>query len=179
MNGTPMPPANDDHERFMRLFLEHEPAILRSVLVFVPHRADARDIVQETAVALWRHFAEYDPARPFVNWACGFARIEVRRFLRRRQRRAALSETAAAALIESEEAQSAWHEERERHLADCRARLAPEQRRILDGYYVDELDVNALAQRHDRSPEAIYKMLQRIRHALLDCMERKTAEARL
>lgn len=44
-----MPPAEDLHERFMRLFLEQEPALLRSVLVFVPHRADARDIVQETA----------------------------------------------------------------------------------------------------------------------------------
>ena len=174
-----MPPANDDHERFMRLFLEHEPAILRSVLVFVPQRADARDIVQETAVALWRHFPEYDPNRPFVNWACGYARIEVRRFLRRRQRRTALSEAAAVALMESDRAQAAWHEERERHLADCRSQLAPEQRRILDGYYLDDLGVEALAQRHDRSTEAIYKMLQRIRHALLECMERKTAEARL
>ncbi len=174
-----MPPANDDHERFMRMFLEHEPAILRSVLVFVPQRADARDIVQETAVALWRRFAEYDPARSFANWACGFARIEVRRFLRRRQRQTALSEAAAVALMESDRALAAWHEERERHLTDCRAQLAPEQRRVLDGYYIDELAVEALAQRHDRSPEAIYKMLQRIRHALLDCMERKTAEAHL
>ncbi len=174
-----MPPADDNHERFMRLFLEHEPAILRSVLVFVPQRADARDIVQETAVALWRHLAEYDPARPFVNWACGYARIEVRRFLRRSQRRAALSEAAAVALIESDQAQAAWHEERESYLADCRAQLAPEQGRVLDGYYVDELGVEALAQRHGRSVEAIYKMLQRIRHALLECMERKTAETRL
>jgi RNA polymerase sigma-70 factor (ECF subfamily) len=174
-----MLPAHDDHERFMRLFLEHEPAILRSVLVFVPQRADARDIVQETAVALWRHFSEYDAARPFVNWACGFARIEVRRFLRRSQRRAALSEAAAVALMESDREQAAWHEEREHHLAECRAHLAPEQRRILDGYYVDDLGVEALAQRHARSTEAIYKILQRVRHALLECMERKTAATRL
>jgi RNA polymerase sigma-70 factor (ECF subfamily) len=174
-----MSPTNDEHERFMRLFLEHEPAILRSVLVFVPQRADARDIVQETAVALWRRFAEYDPARPFVNWACGYARIEVRRFLRRRQRQNALSEAAAVALMDSDRAQAAWLEERERHLADCRAQLAPEQREVLDGYYVDELGVSSLAERHERSTEAIYKMLQRIRHALLECMERKTAEARL
>lgn len=174
-----MPGADDNHERFMRLFLEHEPAILRSVLVFVPQRADARDIVQETAVALWRHFADYDPNRPFVNWACGYARLEVRRFLRRSQRRAALSEAAAVALMETDRACAAWHEEREIHLADCRARLAPEQRRILDGYYVDELPVETLAQRHARSVEAIYKLLQRIRHALLECMERKITEARL
>lgn len=171
--------AADDHERFMRLLLAHEPAILRSVLVFVPQRADARDIVQETAVALWRHFSEYDPARPFVAWACGFARIEVRRFLKRAQRRAALTEAAVAALMETEPEPSGWDEERERHLAECRARLAPEQRRILDGYYVEEIDVELLARRHERTVEAVYKTLQRIRHVLLECMERKQAEASL
>lgn len=160
----------------MRLLLEHEPAILRSVLVFVPQRADARDIVQETAVALWRHFADYDPARPFVNWACGYARIEVRRFLRQRQRRAQLSEEAAVALMTAADADAAWDETRDRHLRECRERLAPEQRRVLDGYYLEDLGVAALAERHARSEEAVYKMLQRIRHALLDCMERKHAE---
>ncbi len=168
----------DNHERFMRLFLQHEPEILRAVLVFVPHRADARDIVQETAVALWKHFSEYDPARPFVSWACGFARIEVRRFLRRAARRATLTERAMEVLFASEDALAAMHEERERHLQECLARLTGEQRRLLDGYYAREESVEALAQSQGRSVEAIYKMLQRIRRALLDCMERKMAEAR-
>ena len=73
----------NDHERFTRLLLEAEPVMLRSVLVMVPNRTDARDILQETAVALWRQFDSYDPQRPFVNWAMGFARIETRRFLAR------------------------------------------------------------------------------------------------
>lgn len=172
-----MPSADDElHERFMRLFLGHEPAILRNVLVFVPHRADARDIVQETAVALWRHFPSYDSSRPFLNWACGFARIEVRRFLRQRQRRAQLSEEAAAALMTEAEADAASDQARNRLLQECREQLAPEQRGVLDGYYLEELSISALAQRHARSEEAVYKMLQRIRHALLVCVERKQAE---
>lgn len=161
----------------MRLFLQHEPEVLRSVLVFIPQRADARDIVQDTAVALWKHFPEYDPSRPFVNWACGFARIEVRRFLRKAARRAALTEKAAEALMASASAQAALHEERERHLQDCLGSLPAEQRRVLNGYYSEEQPVETLAQTHNRSVEAVYKMLQRIRRALLDCMERKMAEA--
>jgi RNA polymerase sigma-70 factor (ECF subfamily) len=168
---------DEQHERFMRLFLAHEPAILRSVLVFVPHRHDARDIVQETAVALWRHFGDFDPARPFVNWACGFARIEVRRYLRRAQRRAALSEQAVVALVTTEQAHSGWFEESRQFLTECREHLSTEQRRVLDGYYVDELSVPAIADRHGRSVEAVYKLLQRIRQALLDCMERKAGKA--
>ena len=51
-----MPPTdqNDAHERFTRLLLESEPVMLRSILVLVPDLSDAREIVQETAVALWR-----------------------------------------------------------------------------------------------------------------------------
>lgn len=171
-------PDVDAHERFMRLFLQHEPEILRSVLVFVPHRADARDIVQETAVALWKHFPSYDPARPFVAWACGFARIEVRRFLRQAARRTGLTERAAEVLMAGEDAAAATSEERDRHLQECLGRLPEEQRRLLAGYYFEEQSVEALARVHDRSVEATYKMLQRIRRALLDCIQRKLSEAR-
>lgn len=167
-----------EHERFMRLFVAHDPQIFRAVLVYVPQQADARDIVQETAVVLWEHFSEYDSTRPFLNWACGFARIEVRRFLRRAHRRSMLSEEAAAALMASEQNDAVLHEERERYLEDCRARLPSAQRNMLDGYYQGRERVEALAQRHGRSVEAIYKTLQRIRHALLECIERKLAEAR-
>ena len=127
----------DDHERFMRLLLTHEPEILRSVLVFVPHRPDARDIMQETAAALWSHFDEYDPSRPFVNWAHGFARNEVRRFLRARRRRQALTERAAAALMATADATEGTRVERERQLTDCLQRLPAEQRRLLDGYTLE------------------------------------------
>lgn len=167
--------AADDHQLFMRLFLENEPAVLRSVLVFIPHRPDARDVMQETALALWKHFHEYDSGRPFVNWACGFARIEVRRFLRGAHRRAKLTEQAMNALILSD---SEDDSERERQLGECRSRLPTEHRHILDGYYVDEEAVEALAERHGKSVDALYKMLQRIRRMLLECMERKMTEAK-
>ena len=172
-----MPEDSDEHERFMRLFLANELAIMRAVLVFVPQRADARDIVQEVAVALWRHFHRYDANRPFINWAYGFARIEVQRFLRARQQRTALTLRAAEALEASDAAHAARFAERERHLSECREVLPPTHRALIDGYYLEEASIETLASRHNRSIEATYKMLQRIRNALLECIERKTAEA--
>ncbi|MFZ4767262.1 MAG: sigma-70 family RNA polymerase sigma factor [Roseimicrobium sp.] len=93
----------DPYERFTRLFLQHEPEILRAVLMFVPCRADARGIVQETAVALWQRFEQYDAARPFANWAIGYARMQVRRFLRSVQRESQLSEKAVEALLTADD----------------------------------------------------------------------------
>ena len=53
----PNPDDIDQHERFTRLLLEAEPVMLRSILVIVPDRVDAREILQETAVALWRQWS--------------------------------------------------------------------------------------------------------------------------
>jgi RNA polymerase sigma-70 factor, ECF subfamily len=43
------------------------------VAPLVPNVADAEDIVQQTAIALWEKFDAYDPAQPFTPWACRFA----------------------------------------------------------------------------------------------------------
>ena len=172
-----MPDTPDQHERFMRLFLAHEPEILRSVLLFVPQRGDARDVVQETAVALWQHFSEYDPARPFVNWAVGFARIQVRRFLRSAQRRVALTERAAEVLMDAEASRTESQERRDAALRECLDQVPPRQREIVAGYYFEERSVETLATAQGCSVDSIYKTLQRIRQALLDCINRKLTAA--
>ncbi len=168
----------ENHEHFMRLFLRHEPEILRSVLMVVPQVADARDIVQETAIALWKRFDTYDPARPFPAWACGYARIETLRFLRRSHRQTRISVQAALALMTTAQARVALDEQREQHLAACLGALPPDHRRLVADYYFEEKPVELLAGEHRRTIEAVYKILQRIRHALLRCMQRKMAEVR-
>ena len=62
-------PRSCTHKDFIRLFLESEKDLLRYVMVIVPNVADARDIVQETAVALWDKIDRYDPDKPFAPWA--------------------------------------------------------------------------------------------------------------
>jgi RNA polymerase sigma-70 factor, ECF subfamily len=164
---------NDDHERFTRLLLESEPVMLRSILVLVPNRADAREIMQETAVALWRLFASYDPQRPFVNWAMGFARIETRRFLARQQRRAQLSEESMEVLERELDGEPGFDRAIERHLSTCLQKLGEKPRRLIQGYYHESRSVEWLAERESRTVEAIYKAIQRIRRDLQACIERQ------
>ncbi len=160
---------DDQYERFTRLFLLHEPDILQAVLAFVPQRADARDIVQETAVMLWQVFAQYDPARPFANWAIGYARIQVRRFLRSGARRAALSEEAVGMLELEQEKRAVSQEKRAAALSECLDRLPQASRRIIEDYYFKEHPVETLAITHSRTVAAVYKTLQRLRAILLEC----------
>ena len=108
--------VDDAPERFTRLLLEYEPELLSSVLRIVPNRSDARDILQECSVALWRRLADYDSERPFVACAYGFLRIEVRRFLRKSQRRSQLTKRAADLLMQDQQQLSDELDERNRHL---------------------------------------------------------------
>src|SRR5438093_13667452 len=77
-------------QRFLSLFLRSEREIFRYVAVLVPNVADAEDIVQQTALALWEKFDAYDPNQPFTPWACRFALNKARQWIERRQRWQAL-----------------------------------------------------------------------------------------
>ena len=163
--------AIDPHEQFTRLLIEHEPELLRFILVTVPNRADARDILQECSVALWRRFADYDSERPFVAWAFGFVRMEVRRFLRKSQRRAQLTKRATDLLMQDQQQHSHELDERQHHLKNCVESLTEDHRKLLNGYYHNGHSVSKLSEQNGRSIEAIYKRLQRIRIALHRCIE--------
>ena len=64
-------------ELMVRLLSLHQGDLFRYVFALLPHEEDARDVLQETSVALCRKFADYDPDRPFLAWAFRFAHLEV------------------------------------------------------------------------------------------------------
>jgi RNA polymerase sigma-70 factor (ECF subfamily) len=97
--------------------------------------------------------------------------MEVRRFLRKSQRRAQLTERAAELLLQDEQKHASELDERERHLKHCLDALPEAQRELLEGYYHKEFTVSELSQSNGRSVDAVYKMLQRIRLALHHCIE--------
>ena len=169
----PEPPAHLEEAAFLRSFMGAERALLRFILRYVPAINDARDVLQETLVTLWAKRAEFDESREFLPWACGIARHKVREFWRKQPRWAAFAHDDLMALIDtrSEELGPQLALRREK-LRDCLAKLPAHQRTRLERYYSEEEPVDVLALRDGRSTEAIYKMLQRLRRALLECVER-------
>lgn len=163
----------------MRLFLGAERELLRYVMALVPNVSDARDVVQETAIALWEALGMYDPERPFVPWACRFALNEARMHLRTESRRRRfIEEDVAALLAERRMELAAPLDARREHLRDCLGRLPEDQRRLVRGYYFDDESIEVLATRLGRGRAAIHKPLQRTRQALEHCIERKLQKER-
>ena len=159
-------------QRFLSLFLRSEREVFRYVAALVPNVADAEDIVQQTALALWEKFDAYDSSQPFTPWACRFALNKTKQWLERRQRWQALLEGGLAEeLTQRREELRPEIETRLKHLEGCLSKLPEEQRSIVEGYYYRRDGVEKLAEQSDRTVAATYKTLQRIREALQLCME--------
>jgi RNA polymerase sigma-70 factor (ECF subfamily) len=159
----------------MRLFLQAERELLRYVMALVPNVSDARDVVQETAVALWQAIEKYDPSKPFTPWACRFALNEARLYLRTdsRRRRHVVHNDVAELLAARRTEIAEELDFRREYLRDCLSRLPDDQRQLVRSYYFDDESIDTIATRLQRGSEAIYKSLQRIRQALQQCIERK------
>jgi RNA polymerase sigma-70 factor (ECF subfamily) len=159
-------------QRFLSLFLRSEREIFRYVAALVPNPADAEDIVQQTALALWEKFDSYDPSQPFTPWACRFALNKSRQWIERHQRwKALLDGGLAEDLALRREELRPEIEVRLGHLENCLQRLPPEQRSLVEGYYYRRQEIDHLAQESGRTVASAYKALQRIRQTLMVCME--------
>ena len=159
-------------QRFLSLFLRSEREIFRYVAALVPNVAEAEDIVQQTALALWEKFDAYDPNQPFTPWACRFALNKTKQWVERRQRWQALLEGGLAEeLAQRREDLRPEIETRLKHLEGCLSKLPDEQRSIVEGYYYRRDGIEKLAEKSGRTVAATYKSLQRIREALQTCIE--------
>jgi RNA polymerase sigma-70 factor, ECF subfamily len=168
---TSPPTEENRQEQFLRLFLASERELYRYVSVLVPSFADAAEIVQETALQLWKKFDEYDPSQPFTPWACRFGLNAARQWLARHERWAAVLKFETAERLLSRRAELLPEfEARFSRLESCLEKLPAEQRTLLEGYYGGRQAISELALQARQSVEAVYKSLQRIRHKLRACV---------
>ena len=163
-----------EHDDFLRLLLKSEREILRYVMAIVPHVPDAQEIVQETAVALWKQCDQYDSSQPFTPWACRFAANKAKEYLRKKGRwNHFLDDDIASMLLARREKMAPQLDRRMAPLRDCVSELPTGHRSLLEKYYFDQTPVEEISQEVGRSAEAVYKSLQRIRTGLMDCVNGK------
>ena len=161
----------------MRVFLANEREIYRYVGVLVPPTADAQEIVQQTAIALWEKFDQYDTSRPFAPWACRFALNIARQWMTRRKRwKTLLDGGLAEELALRREQLKPEFDDRLTHLEHCLKKLPERQSYLVEGYYFQKSSVETIAQKAQRTVDAVYKALQRIRRQLRECVERSIQE---
>jgi RNA polymerase sigma-70 factor (ECF subfamily) len=164
------------HAQFLRLYAQHEAALHVFVRALLPGRADADEALQETIVVLWEKFAEFDPARDFKKWAFGIARNKALAVLRDRARdRHIFDDELVSRLADEAAASEPRHLGQREALDACLKKLPDAQRDLVLAAYTKGTRMDELAAQRGQTPMALYKLLQRIRQALLECVRRTLA----
>lgn len=166
------------HALFAERFVRNQNRVYRYIVSLIPDRAEAEDLFQQTSLTLWETWDRYDPALDFVRWACGIAHNHVRNHFRKRQGPLALDEQVLDQLGARRLEEDGVLEDRRRILETCLAEMAQRHRQLLDRVYGGGRTVEEVAREQDQTPNALYKLLRRLRAALHECISRKLAMER-
>jgi RNA polymerase sigma-70 factor, ECF subfamily len=161
-------------ELLVRLLIRHQEELFRYIFSLLPHQEDARDALQETSVALYRKFADYDPAKPFLAWAYGFAYLEV---LKQRERSCRsgwhLREDLVGLLARARQEQEGELHARLQALESCLTDLPASDRELIHQRYTVGCPIDELVGRLGTSRRTLFRNLDRIRRTLFECINRR------
>jgi RNA polymerase sigma-70 factor (ECF subfamily) len=168
------------HDRFLRLFMEHEESLRVFVRSLLFTHDEEREVMQEVAVVLWRKFDAGMDSPSFCRWAFGVARMEALAFRRDRARdRHTFGDDVFELLGRTILEQTDVLEGERRALGICLQKLPEDQRRLVQASYAPGVKMDELAARLGRTAMALYKTLHRIRLTLMDCTRRVLASEEL
>ncbi|MBE7495044.1 MAG: sigma-70 family RNA polymerase sigma factor [Verrucomicrobiaceae bacterium] len=168
--SDPAPNAED----LILLLTRHQEALFRYIFSLVPCEADARDILQETSVALFRKFDQYDATRPFLPWAYRFAYLQVQKHREKAARSPLLFSEDVMDLIANERALIEPRlDERLRLLDACLAKLTPQDKELVTRRYALREGAEEMMRRFAMSRRTLFRNLEMLRQRLHECVTRQ------
>lgn len=178
-----MLPSSSDNDagnsRVMRELVEAQFSLFSYICALTAHSQDARDILQETNLRICKQAEKYDPSRPFIKWAKTLAFYEVMTYRKKRQRNWLVFEDDVLETVaeQIEEESEALETERNfRLLEGCIEKLPATLREVVEARYREGGSLITVAQRFERSTNAVKLLLVRARRALFDCVHVAAAE---
>ena len=165
--------GGDRVAEFARLLRETHRELFGFIFAMLQNRADAEDVYQQTALILWKKFAEFTPGTNFTAWAIRVAQFEIKDYVKARRRRkvffndAVLDAIAVAYQAEPDDLRT----RRMEALAKCLEKLNDRDRRMLKQCYSVGRDYKRIATAEGKTIEAIYKAISRIRKVLYNCIQ--------
>ena len=141
-------------------------------------REQARDVLQETNLVIWRKADEFEPGTNFIAWAFQIARYQVMAYRQKIARDKLVFDdellVGMADIFDEDEG----FDERQDALGKCIEQITPNHRNLLRIRYTDGVSVKDMSARLNKSANAVAKVLHRTRLALMKCIEQKLSEGK-
>lgn len=157
---------------FLTLLVKHEPALRAYARSLVPDWDLVDEALQEASVTMWQKRSQLETADGFVPWARVILRFKCLRQLEKlRSRRPLLSHEMLERVAERIERRPVDElNECGQALHACLNQFSAEHRELLLAPHSSTYSVVDLAERREKSPNALYKLLGRLREQLADCV---------
>ena len=141
----------------------------------LPGTIEVDEVMQEISLALWKKFSQFNPDTEFLKWAYVVARYELLMFRRRKARDGHIFHEDLLELLAEEYTEKAKPLHDARHaFSKCLTALPVPDHKLLMTCYSKDMKINEVAHRLGRTPTSLYKKLNRLREALLQCIDRAT-----
>ena len=161
-------------ETLVLLLTQHQEPLFRYIFSLVPREADARDILQETSLALYRKFAEYDATRAFLPWAYRFAYLQVQKHREKSARSPLLFSEDVMDLLASERTHIEPRlDERLRMLDACLQKLTAQDQALVTSRYAMRQSAEEIMSRFSLSRRTLFRNLELLRQRLHECVSRQ------
>lgn len=179
MATLPPDPA-DQTETYLRLLTQHDRWLAAYVYSLVASAADADDILQEVKVTLWKQFAKFEPDSNFRAWARKIATHQILNYRRSEKKRSvssSLDEDFIEAVAAEIDQRADTLDLKAEALNLCLRKLPEAHRKIVVWRYYEDCGIEEIAVKSERTVEAVYRLLSRIRQVLSECVNRQIAPA--
>jgi len=175
----------DDHDstselpepEFLASLVKHEPALRAYARSLVPDWEMVDEAIQEASITMWQKRGQLENTDGFVPWARTVLRFKCLRQLEKlRVQRPALSTEMVEILADRVVSQSPSDGNvRGKTLQACLNQFSEEHRELLLAPHSSDYSIVDLASRRNKTPNALYKLLARLRQQLSECIDSRIA----
>jgi RNA polymerase sigma-70 factor (ECF subfamily) len=163
---------------FFRLYVTHQRSVYAFIMANVRNFNDANDIMQEVAMIMWQKFDTLEQRdEKFLAWGILISRNQIYKYFARiRKTRLVFEESLLAAIEEQCAAKLESYPDHIHALQQCLSHLKESHRQLLMMKFGQQVTIQMISEKLQRSASAVYKTITRIHIALQQCIHRVLAE---
>ncbi|MEM1294571.1 MAG: sigma-70 family RNA polymerase sigma factor [Verrucomicrobiota bacterium] len=169
------PKSSEKGSQLLQVFARHNRELRAYSRLILPSVDPIDDVMQEASVVIWEKQEQLRHEDEFLPWAKTIVRnISFRHRRKLISDRHVFDDELLERILNEEEAEQGQEKESSREygaLLACLEKLPDDRRQLILAPYGKPGSVKELAEKSTRSPNSLYKLLQRLRSKLVRCVE--------